>query len=454
MKQRKAMTLVEITIGFAILTAISAFFISFMTASSKEISFSSDHFNAVVLSQKISEDLLEEMALNPYGLETLGIDETIKSKHDVVDGSSVFFSFIEDRSEPWGLIEPAKDGMINSSMQPLYNSVKKFKFGVSGSRLAKSGDHEDRNLVACNVDFFWQTQTGKGAYNSSFDLFSPVSAKKVTLGVSLNEAEIDARIPAEVYMRPTQTVGELATTIGENVEAILAVGRISLISRDFINSQFYRDAKEKIKGLLAKLSTLPPEETEEMFETRLQLAKTWYELAKVCFQIVSYLEPHFATLQLQGKFDGSSGSGFNPISFQQNLMSVRIIYEYFVGSIVQARYYYYLLLEPDMVALKGNKAQMQIIQKLIDIYRVTAILPVRPQGMSEYRSFLDRVHALSVNRNPFLNRMVNHELKLVENRKNWLEHYPNLGRIDELVAGKMPGVLAFIKARTVGMLTN
>ncbi|HOI90740.1 MAG TPA: hypothetical protein PLK28_09505, partial [Candidatus Rifleibacterium sp.] len=117
-------------------------------------------------------------------------------------------------------------------------------------------------------------------------------------------------------------------------------------------------------------------------------------------------------------------------------------------------YYYYLLLEPDMVALKGNKAQMQIIQKLIDIYRVTAILPVRPQGMSEYRSFLDRVHALSVNRNPFLNRMVNHELKLVENRKNWLEHYPNLGRIDELVAGKMPGVLAFIKARTVGMLTN
>lgn len=454
MKQRKAMTLVEITIGFAILTAISAFFISFMTASSKEITFSSDHFNAVVLSQKISEDLLEEMALNPYGLETLGIDETIKTKHDVVDGSSVFFSFIEDRSEPWGQIEPAKDGMINSSMQPLYNSVKKFKFGVSGSRLAKSGDHEDRNLVACNVDFFWQTQTGKGAYNSSFDLFSPVSAKKVSLGVSLNEAEIDVRIPAEVYMRPAQTVGELATAIGENVEAILAVGRISLISRDFINSQFYRDAKERIKGLLAKLSTLPPEETEEMFETRLQLAKTWYELAKVCFQIVSYLEPHFATLQLQGKFDGSSGSGFNPISFQQNLMSVRIIYEYFVGSIVQARYYYYLLLEPDMVALKGNKAQMQIIQKLIDIYRVTAILPVRPQGMSEYRSFLDRVHALSVNRNPFLNRMVNHELKLVGNRKSWLEHYPNLGRIDELVAGKMPGILAFIKARTVGMLTN
>ena len=85
MKQRRAMTLVEITIGFAILTAISAFFISFMTASSKEISFSADHFNAVVLSQKISEDLLEEMALSPYGLETLGIDETIKSKHDVVE---------------------------------------------------------------------------------------------------------------------------------------------------------------------------------------------------------------------------------------------------------------------------------------------------------------------------------------------------------------------------------
>lgn len=448
------MTLVEITIAFAIFTAIGAFFISFLTSSSKEISFSADHFNAVVLSQKVSEDLLEELAINPYGLDTLGIDESITSRHEVVDGSSVFFSFIEDRAEPWGLIEPSKDGMINSMMQPLYDSVKKFKFGVSGSRLAKTGDHEDRNLVNCNIDFSWKTQTGKGAFNSSFELFSPVTAKKVALGVSLNEAEIDARIPAEVYMRSSQTVGELATAIGENVDAVLAVGRISLISRDFINSAFFKDSKVKIKALLVRLSALSPDNTEELFETRLELARVWYELAKVCFQIVSYLEPHFATLQVQGKFNTNSGSGFNPISFQQDLMALRIIYEYFAGSIVQARYYYYQLLEPEMIALKGNKAQQQIIQKLIDIYRITAILPIQPQGMAEYRDFLKRISDLSVGRNPFLNRMVSHELKLIENRAKWLEHFPNLGRINSVVGEKMPGVLAFIKARTVGMLTN
>ncbi len=448
------MTLIEITIGFAILTAISAFFLSFLTSSSKEISFSADHFNAVILSQKVCEDLLEEIAVNPYGLETLGIDESINSKHDVVDGSSVFFSFIEDRTEPWGLIEPAKDGMINSSMQPLYSSVKKFKFGVSGRRLAKTGDHEDRNLVSCNVDFSWSAQTGKGAYNNSFELFSPVSVKKVSLGVSLNEAAIDARIPPEVFYQPSQTIGELATRIGENVDAVLSVGRISLVSRDFINSQFYRDSKDAIRILLRKLSTLSADDSEEIFETRLQLAKTWYEQAKVCFQIISYLEPHFTTLQQQGKFDGTSGSGFNPISFQQDLMSFRIIYEFFAGAIVQARFHYYQLLQPAMVALKGNKAQLQVIQKLIDIYRITSILPTRPEGMAEYRSFLNRIKGLSENRNPFVNRMIGHELKMLDNRNDWLQHYPNLGRIDDMLTGKMPGILAFIKTKTIGALTN
>lgn len=451
---RQAMTLVEVTIGFAILTTITIFFINFLTSSSKEMAFSADHFNAVVLSQKISEDILEEMALNPYGLETLGIDESIKSRHDVVDGSSIFFSFIEDRTEPWGLIEPTKDGMINNAMQPLYDSVKKYKFGVAGKRLAKTGDHEDRNLVACNIDFSWKAQTGKGSFGSSFQLFSPTAAKKVALGATFNEAEIDARIPTEVYRRPVQTIGELATKIGENVDTILAVGRISIVSGDFINSQSFRDSKEKIKALLLKSSALAPDDTAALFTIRLELAKTWYELAKVCFQMVSYLEPHFATLQLQGKFDGSSGSGFNPISFQQDLMNFRIIYEYFAGAIIQARYYYYLLLMPDMVALKGAKAQLQIIQKLINIYRVTSILPNRPEGMSEYRSFLQRVHGMSVNRNPFLNRMISYELKLVDNRNDWLQRYPNLARIDALVTGKLPGILAFIKARTIGMLTN
>lgn len=451
---RRAMTLIEVTIGFAIFTAIGAMFIGYLTSSSKEMAFTGDHFNAVVLSQKVSEDLLEELAINPYGLETLGIDKTRSNWHDVVDGSSVFFSFIEDRYEPWGLIEPTKDGMINKEMQPLYGAVNKFKFNVSGGRMALSGEHEDRNLVACNIDFAWKSSTGRGEFNSSCELFSPAMEKKVSLGVTLNESAIDARIPAEVFQNPAGTVGELAAAAGENVDTILALGRISLICRDFVSSQFYRDVKSEIQTLNLKLQGVSSHDFESLFETRKGIAKAWYSLAKACFQIVCYLEPHFAVLQAQGKFDGSTGAGFNPIAFQQDLMNYRIIYEYFAGSIIQSRHFYYSLLTPELVAYKGNKIQQQVIQKLMDIYRITAVLPTRPTAMSEYRDFLERLKDFSANRQPFLYRMVVQELSFIQNRTDWLKRFPNLARVDSIVTGKMPAILAFIKTQTVGMLAT
>lgn len=454
MKRRNAFTLVEIIIGFSILAGVALIYLIFIRSSSSELQFTADHLNAVVLSQKVSEDLIEELALNPYGFETLGIENKSSYQHEVVDGTSVFFSFIEDVRAPYGQIDVNVDGAIGPQMQPLYEHVNKFKFKVTGNRLAKTGDHEDRNLLQSNLDFFWKAKSGRGEFKTSTQLFSPVTAKKVDLGVVVDQAGIDARIPAEIFSSPGKTLPELAAATGENIEAIKALGRIALVTRDFAASPYYVNKKNEIRQLKNTLDNTPPTNLDKQFELRKSLADTWYEIARSCFQIVAYLEPQFAVLQTQGKFSSNTGKGFNPVTFQQDLFYYHIIFEYFSGSLEQARHYYNSMLQSDLIAYKGGKIQIQLMQKLMDIYRIIALIPNRSGGMQEYRTFLSRLRTFAEGRNPFLYRLTAFERNLIENQNEWLKHHANLERLHQIIAVRVPVILDFIRTTTGGMITK
>lgn len=451
---RRAFTLVELMVGFAILAGISLFYLTFVRASAKEIQFSADHLNSVVLSQKVAEDLMEELAINPYGFETLGLEDSLTSEHEVVDGHSIFFSFIEDTSPPFGKIDRNVDGAISQQMQPLYDTVSRYKFSVEGSRLADSGDHEDRNLMQADIGFKWEAQTGQGEFNTSMQMFSPVTAKKVDLAVAIDQTSIDARIPGEVFGRSTSTIAEIAASLGENVEAVEALGRISLVTHDFAASPYYVRRKDDIRKLVLRLQNTPASDLENQYELRKAIADTWYEMAKICFQIVAYLEPQFEILQIQGKFDTTTGSGFNPITFQQDLLYYPIIFEYFSGSLVQARYYYNTLLQSELVKYKGGKVQVQLIQKLLDFYRIIAIIPTYSGGMQELKLFLARLKTFSEGRNPYLQRLVNFERSLLDDPDEWLKRHANLERLNQIIAIRVPVILDFIKAKTVDMLSQ
>lgn len=453
-RRRRAMTLVEILVGLGILAVIGTMLVTFIRSGRKEIQFSSDHLNAVILSQKVSEDLIEEMAMNPYGLETLGVNTTTPSYQEITDGRSIFFSFVEDRAAPWGYIDPATDGSVGPGMQPLYEDIRKFKFALTGERMAAAGGSEDRNLVTARVDLAWEAQTGRGEFNSTCLLFSPATEKKTDLAFAVDEAALDARIPAEVYRKPGQTIPELAAAIGENVETVKALGRIALLTRDFTASDYFRRQKAKIAAAKQKLLQTPAGNLAGQFEHRHAIARHWYDLAKTCFQVVAYLVPQFAELRQQGRFAAGSGTGFNAVSLQENLQTYGIIYEYFVGSLVQSRYYYYALLQSDLSRYKGGKCQLQTLQKLMDIYRVVAILPTRPQGAQEYRAFLGRMRKLGEGRNPFLVRLVDQELVFLQNPSQWFDRLPNLKRISSIVKDQVPGILGFIREKSDGAVTG
>lgn len=299
MKRCRGLSLLEILIGIAIFATVGITFLSFIGQSIGESKFSSDFFTAFILSQKVMEDFAEEIAVNPYGFETLGVDETSTKYSDVVDGSTVYFSSLEDQQKPYGKIDGGTDGTINDKMKPLY------------------------------------------------------------------------------------------------------------------------------------------------------------DLAKACYQIVVYLEPQFAILETQNS-DAlkTGGSALNPIMFQEALFNYRIIYEYFSGSIVQTRYYYYTLAEKDLALFKGGKKELQVMQKLMDLYRIVALLPTVPGGMIQYQAFLTRLETFSDGRNPFFQRLVKQELIYLQDQNAWMEKFPNLKRISLVVKDRVPQILAFIKTKTDDAVLN
>lgn len=441
-------TLLEILVALGIFGIVGAVLVFSIRSGSKEIQFTSDHLNAVILTQKVAEDLIEEIGMNPYGIETLGLAANSRDFQEITDGGSVFFSQVEDRVEPWGFIDPARDGVIDQGMQPLYKDIRKFKLALSGQRLSASGEGPERNLVSCKIDLAWDTKTGRGELNSQSLFFSPATPRKTDLAYVVNEPEVDARIPGAVFRKPGKTIPEISATIGENVETVQAFGRISLITGDFVASAYFNGAKALIAKQKEELARTPETDLEKQYRLRLAIARQWYDLSKTCFQVVAYLVPHFALLKAEGKFNQAAGTGFNGISLQHGLYLYRIIYEHFVGSIVQARFFYYALLQDDLSRFKGGKCQLQVLQKLMDIYRVVAILPTRPEGMQEYRNFLARIRKLADGRNPFLGRLVDQEIQLLENPVSWMDRLPNLKRISEIVQGKIPGILGFIGKTT------
>lgn len=451
---RKAYTLVEILIGFSVMAGIMITYLFFTQSSAKEMQHSSEHLNSVIFSQKVCEDLIEELALNPYGLETLGIEDSASHYQELIDGQSVFFSFFEDRRAPFGKIDTNTDGAIDETVQPLYDTARKYKLKVTGRRLADSGDVENRNLVEAQISVGWKSELGKGEFATSVHLFSPVTAKKGSLAAKIDLTSLDSRIPGEVFAKPGLTGAEISAQIGENVSAVNALGYITLVCRDFIGSELFARKKNRIKNLMARLNNARESDLEKQYKLRLDLAEAWYDIGKNCFQITAFLDPHFRTLEQNGSFANARGTGFNSIAIQQDLLNFPIIFEYFSDSMVQARYYYNSLLDRDLMRYKGGKVQMQLLNRLLHLYRIVAILPTRGGGAAEFKSFLERIKEASDGKNPYLYRLAVFERELFESRTEWLARNSNIERLDQILGQRIPEILSFVNYKSAEMVAT
>ncbi len=443
-KFKKGFTLLEVMVGFFIFSAVALLFFTVVGSSSKESAFSVNHFSAIMVGQKAAEDIMEEYQQNPYADESLALNSSIATKNSLIDGGSVFFMAIEDTRPPWGKIESAKDGGINSTQEPLYSQMKGFTLSTKAlSEAPEEFESERENLRQISLCVDWKNSSDQGKTQKTFYVFAPRQSKKLADPLtSLNfsdlgfEDELKALLPSG--LDAGKSFAEAISELSPSEKARFQLDAVRIVGKGFAESELVQRMTKEIRLCKEKLGFVKDPESE--FRQRLQLAKYCYQLARMSLSVVA------ATTQL-AETSPAEVARLSEEDANEMYLNLKVVYYMFLDSMLAARYYYQSLLGGKMAAITGQKTQQQLIYRLIDIYRILVFAPEHDKGKKEYEGFIARVKEMSAWRNQFLYRFVEQEKKLLEDFPKMLEKFPNLTPVNLALNKQMPKLLEIVEGR-------
>jgi len=431
MKNKSGFSLVEMMIGTVILALAIGGFVMGLRASRSEVEFSDKHLSTLVCSQKVVEDIDEELWLNARAFNTLGVTNTKIVSTPVVDDECIFFSDIEFR---------AVEGSDNIELQgiekeqgQIYDQISDLNLTLKADRAApKNQDTAEANLYETDVLFSWgTTRQAKSEVNAVF--FSPVVPKKVDPITSIpmtGSSELN-----QIIMNST----------GGNPDALNNLAEMAKISGSFFDSDFYKSRIEKINELREKSVNLPYP-SRRLYDCHAEMAKLWIEMARANLQFLFLLEPSLSWFVANKNASlGSSLSGANQQNLKVIIRDVSLLFSTFTASVRQAEANYRFLISEKMADYKGPRTQYHLIAQIIDLNRVIALLPNFPAGYKNYMQLIKYIKEFARNRNPSLERFVNSEL---ENPgvEGMIKDLPNLQFLHEFFNMKIKPALDYMQS--------
>jgi len=431
MKNKSGFSLVEMMIGTVILALAIGGFVMGLRASRSEVEFSDKHLSTLVCSQKVVEDIDEELWLNARAFNTLGVTNTKIVSTPVVDDECIFFSDIEFR---------AVEGSDNIELQgiekeqgQIYDQISDLNLTLKADRAApKNQDTAEANLYETDVLFSWgTTRQAKSEVTAVF--FSPVVPKKVDPITSIpmtGSSELN-----QIIMNST----------GGNPDALNNLAEMAKISGSFFDSDFYKSRIEKINELREKSVNLPYP-SRRLYDCHAEMAKLWIEMARANLQFLFLLEPSLSWFVANKNASlGSSLSGANQQNLKVIIRDVSLLFSTFTASVRQAEANYRFLISEKMADYKGPRTQYHLIAQIIDLNRVIALLPNFPAGYKNYMLLIKYIKEFARNRNPSLERFVNSEL---ENPgvEGMIKDLPNLQFLHEFFNMKIKPALDYMQS--------
>ncbi|MBF0500915.1 MAG: prepilin-type N-terminal cleavage/methylation domain-containing protein [Candidatus Riflebacteria bacterium] len=432
-------TFVELTVGLFLLGVLGTMVVMAIQSTGRETDFTDNHFTGLLLSQKVVEDLNEEIWINPHGFSTLGIEGNHGLDSPITDGEAVFFTNLQDEKSPWQQIEPS-EGKIDSNHLPLYDQVQNFRLGVNAKRLAPpGGGTPDENIYRGGIVFSWKGKSKPGNCITENLFFAPASAKKV--------ATTDLISPTALAMNGSYT--QFQGYSGGDPKLMQEMGKVAALSGSFVRGSFLANSLSEASSLQDKLN-MGSQNLKLVYDYHQKLANLWFEVSRQSFNILYALDPsityimdHFSNTSLGGGLTGG-----NEYLYQSSFRDYRLVYESFVGALRQSRANYQSIVSGDLALQKGNRVQYLGILRLIDIYRVLTVLPSYPSGLAEYQAFLNQLGTFSEGRNPYLSRFVLQEKDFAGDAMQLAAQHPNLQEISRIFGTKFANVLGFIHTQT------
>lgn len=447
---KHGMSLLEIMMGLTILAMVAALFFQTVRSSAKESAFSGNHFSALMLNQKVSEDIMEEYSLNPYAEETLGLSSVDAKNANLIDGGSIFFIALEDKRPPWGKIESASDGGITQALEPLYSQLRGFSLGTSTDTDYFTGfQAEKNNLKKVNIKMQWQNNLDRGRSEKIFFAFAPRDAKAFAdpaanidyAALGLENAVKKLLPDGTDFSKP---LTEIISSLDADKKVLFDFASARLLCDNFFNSPALKGMVAENTNLTNKLGFVTDRKQEFVLRTR--IAKNWYEVARLSFDIVAATTKHMEDVS-SSPTSNDALKKMDPFKYQVSLKNIKIIYRYFLDAMITSRYFYSSLVTPAMADQSGSKKQLEIILRLLDIYRILSFAPGHSNGQGQYKQFLVRIKEMSAWRNQYLYRFADHESKLAQDQNLLVEKFPNLKPIKTILAEKIPKVFSFINSQ-------
>ncbi|MBF0408745.1 MAG: type II secretion system protein [Candidatus Riflebacteria bacterium] len=436
-----AFTLIELTVALGIFTFVGTMLMFSLKSASREAEFGEKHFQSILLGQKVIEDLHEELWLNPNGFSILAIDSCKTKPTRIINGESIFFTHLQNSSPPWDYID-FSEGVLDSQKEPLYSQVSDFFITIETSRrAAKTSSSPDKNLYNGTINFSWRGKNSPGDFQIDAIFYAPITKKEVNVSALIDDSGITSNAS---YV-------ELIGKSGGNNDLVSKIGKLNYIGRSFITSSFLKGALNEIQQLNIKAdSAEAASNMSELYQHRSDLAKIWYEVAKQSLHILYYLETtmSFVSSNFSTSNLGPGLSGGYSYLYQSGFRDFDMIYETFVGAMRQYRSNSQSLLTKDLSSQRGIRQQYMIMMKLIDCYRVMAMIKTYPDGMAEYKDFLESLKIYASGRNPSLERFVVQEIDWATTPEELASHYPALTTVFELLQNKLPPLLDFAADNT------
>ena len=152
---KRAVTLVEILIALGLLAFSYIVLVTTFQGAGREMAFTSEHYTAMFLAQKVLEDVNQRLQENPHMFTELIQDATGECV-PVVGGASKYFRLLENTVN-FNRLLPEEDQPITTG--PLFDQLKGFTVQIS-TRLDHPLAAGKRNLIEVEVIIRWVTREG------------------------------------------------------------------------------------------------------------------------------------------------------------------------------------------------------------------------------------------------------------------------------------------------------
>jgi hypothetical protein len=257
--------MLELVIGFFLVTGVSMMFFQVMHRFRKESTFNSENYLASSLVEKVLEQCYQESQLNPHGMKAIGLADADGAPYEVstgiTDRETVFFS------------NPG----ITETRTPDLHQVLKDNYVLSVETVREDGFYD------VEASFKWKAETGKGQTLSSSRVFSFTGEKEVLTTWSMTDDEVRDRLVKDIFNDPGANLGAKVSSIGAQT-MLVHIGHIFYSSIDCLRSPDFKQRLQQAETLEANTQT-----DSDQF---LLCSQLYFDMARDLLHLMMSMQPH------------------------------------------------------------------------------------------------------------------------------------------------------------------